>query len=123
MILYSLRSSDSGYQITKFDDDLNPEATYTVSLSECDCPAGVRPTCRHRKMLGVMVDRCDSAWFYNYDTGEWHDPFSSSTPPVELLEPSLSPSLDANRQQAAREFVIEQNKLIINEQTKPWRRV
>lgn len=81
MILYNIKSDDSpngsnvvSYRITKFDEDLNPESSYLVSPIVCECPAGVRDTCRHRKMLPLMLDRVDTAWFYCFDDKQWYDP-------------------------------------------------
>ena len=37
------------------------------------CPAGVRPTCRHRKMLPLFManDAIDTNKFYCYETHQW----------------------------------------------------
>lgn len=74
--LYNIKSSNRGYEIAKFDLDLNVEATYSVSLGECDCPAGEKHTCRHRKMLPMFLelDRVDSPYFLDFDTKTWHKP-------------------------------------------------
>lgn len=74
MPLYNIRTTELGYRITKFDSDLNVLSSYTTTAATCECPQGIKPTCRHRKMLPLMVDRADSAWFYNYDQGVWKDP-------------------------------------------------
>lgn len=78
MILYNLKSEIShanviSYRITKFDEDLNPESSYIVHNEVCECPAGVRPTCRHRVMLPIMLPHVDTEWFYNYDNATWYD--------------------------------------------------
>lgn len=85
MILYNCCNcelNDEGYIITKFDDDFNVESSYRVTVEACECPAGVRDTCRHRKMLPIFIatEHIDDNWFYNYDTHGWHkidqsDPF------------------------------------------------
>ena len=80
MILYSCKSSfeqPDSYIITKFDDDLNVESSYTTNLYSCDCPAGVRPSCRHRLMLPHFLAqaRQDTDWFFCYDDQTWHQPF------------------------------------------------
>ena len=72
MSLYNCKQEGSSYRITKFDPDLNPEGSYLVTPSNCECPAGVRPTCRHRKMLSTIKDRANTEWFYDYDNGIWH---------------------------------------------------
>lgn len=44
----------TNYRISKFDADLNVEASYLVKTDgalTCECPAGHRPSCRHRQML------------------------------------------------------------------------
>jgi len=75
MSLYNVKSigSDTSYQITKFDEDFVPDTTYEVSLSECSCPAGVRPTCRHRQMLPEFIAEgtIDTNKMYRYETHEW----------------------------------------------------
>ncbi len=77
MILYNCCTNgdeDGSYVITKFDDLMDVEASYTTSLETCECPAGVRDTCRHRKMLPIFIasGHIDDNWFYNYDTHGWH---------------------------------------------------
>lgn len=72
--LYSARSGDPGqYRLTKFDKDYNPEITYHTSKSECDCPAGSRPTCKHRKMVELFTaaGHVDDGWFLDWDTRLW----------------------------------------------------
>lgn len=81
-VLYNAKSffdRDQSYVITKFDDDMNIESTYTTSLTECDCPAGQRVTCRHRQMLPhfIAMDYADSNWFFCFDDQTWHLPFES----------------------------------------------
>lgn len=81
MILYNLKTDKGAaaygteqYTITKFDDELNVESSYLVTRTGCLCPQGHKDTCRHRKMLPLMVDRADSAWFYCFDDKQWYDP-------------------------------------------------
>jgi hypothetical protein len=71
--LYNCRHNGDQYRITKFDDFMNVESSYTCTTSECDCPAGVRPTCRHREMLPKFLQRqhVGDEWFYDYDRGGW----------------------------------------------------
>lgn len=73
-VLYSIKSevhirADS-YRITKFTDG-NVESSYITTYSECDCLAGVRPSCRHRQMLPQMIaaDIVNSSFFWNFDLG------------------------------------------------------
>ena len=74
MTLYNCRTApDGAYHMTKFDDDMNIESDYDVSLGECACPAGARNTCRHRKMLPEFIasGHIDDEWFYNFETHGW----------------------------------------------------
>ncbi len=75
MSLYNLRSTPHGYQITKFDSDFNVESSYTLShdFKTCDCPAGQRPFCRHRKMGPLLKPNVDTEMFYDYDNNRWHE--------------------------------------------------
>jgi len=75
--LYNLRTIPSGFQVTKFDDDFNVESSYEMTQDSevrCGCPAGARPTCRHRQMFSQLRDRVDTAWFLDFDTRAWVDP-------------------------------------------------
>lgn len=71
-ILYNCKHSGDQYRITKFDDG-EPTSSYLTTLTECDCPAGVRPNCRHREMLPYFIAReaVNSTWWYDYDRGGW----------------------------------------------------
>jgi hypothetical protein len=79
MPLYNAKSQmPSEFVVTKFDDDLNVESSYLLlSTPEglvCECPAGVRPSCRHRDMLPLFVkyNRVNSNWVLDWDGGkEW----------------------------------------------------
>lgn len=73
MTLYNCRHSGDQYRITKFDSDMNPQGSYLLSLKECECPAGVRPTCRHRQMLPKFIGRghVGDEWFFDFDRGGW----------------------------------------------------
>lgn len=61
------------YRITKFDSDMNVESSYLCTTSSCDCPAGVRPSCRHRDMLPKFLHRgyVGTEWFFDFDRGGW----------------------------------------------------
>ena len=75
LTLYSIRThidrtgSDS-YYITKFVDG-EVESAYSTTRETCECPAGVRPTCRHRQMLPHMLNEgiINTHWFLNWDDG------------------------------------------------------
>ena len=96
MSLYNLRSADGQWKITKFDNDLNVESSYVTSLSECGCPAGSRPTCRHRLMLPKMLEvgAEDSGLFYDFDNDKFFEPLSDTDPELTdvtslIAEPTL----------------------------------
>lgn len=73
--LYNCRHSGDEYKITKFDSHFSPEgdSSYLLSLTECTCPAGHRPTCRHREMLPKFIQRghIGDEWFWDHDRGGW----------------------------------------------------
>lgn len=74
MSLYAVKVADLvNYEITKFDSDFNMESSYIVSKTECTCPQGSKPTCRHRKMLPqfLITKRVNTQWFLDYETGSW----------------------------------------------------
>jgi hypothetical protein len=68
--LYSLRTEfgDMSYRITKFVDG-EVEASYLTSEHACECPAGARPSCRHRQMLPQMLAHgiANTHWFMDWD--------------------------------------------------------
>lgn len=70
---YNCKPSGDLYRITKFDADANPEGSYLTDGIECDCPAGVRPTCRHRQMLPLFraSNALNGEAFFNFDQGTW----------------------------------------------------
>jgi hypothetical protein len=69
--LYSCHPAGEAFRITKLDHDLNVIASYLTTRETCDCPAGVRDTCRHRKMLPRFIAR-GFDWLLDHDAGEWH---------------------------------------------------
>lgn len=90
MTFYSMRSHDGGFSITKFDADLNPLDTYQVSPDACTCPAGVRPSCRHRQMLPVFIaaDAIDQPMFWSFEEQAWFRLDEPSSEPSPIPEPS-----------------------------------
>lgn len=74
MTLYNLKTDGDHYRITKFDNDLEVESSYLTSESECTCPAGHRPTCRHRQMLPILLAEgiCDKPAFYSFEKQEFY---------------------------------------------------
>lgn len=93
MSLYSYRST--GY-VTKFDSDGNVEASYQVSPEACTCPAGHRPTCRHRQMLTFLFPIADTHWFYNFDRGIVVDMMGT---PKTTLDALIAPVIDHQAEQ------------------------
>lgn len=81
-ILYNCHSDSSGYRITKFNDG-EVESSYICSTDACECPAGVRTTCRHRQMLPLFIDRgaVDSFWFLDWQRKGW---VSNEPSPLEI---------------------------------------
>lgn len=54
--IYNCHHDGDQYRITKFVDG-NPESSYLCDHVACECPAGVRDTCRHRQMLPEFLAR------------------------------------------------------------------
>lgn len=73
MTLYNCKSSGDQFRITKFDSDANVESSYLTDGRECQCPAGVRPTCRHRKMLPLFKASAatNGQAFYDFEGKFW----------------------------------------------------
>lgn len=71
--LYNCRHSGDQYRISKFDLHFDLESSYLCTEAECECPAGHRPTCRHRQMLPKFIQRSHigDEWFFDFDRGGW----------------------------------------------------
>lgn len=71
--LYNCKHSGDQYRISKFDSDFNLEASYLCDLVTCECPAGHRPSCRHRSMLPKFILRnyVGTEYFFDFDRGGW----------------------------------------------------
>lgn len=71
--LYNCKSEGYQFRITKFDTDMNVESSYLLTSATCECPAGHRPSCRHRDMLHKFLNReaVDTDWFLDFDRGGW----------------------------------------------------
>jgi hypothetical protein len=126
--LYSCRHDGDQYRITKLDEDLNVESSYLCTFEECDCPAGVRPTCRHREMLPKFVARkaVGTGWFFDYDRGGWVDCRTADEddqmPPLPEGVQMFSLEDPAALHNAIAEAVGEPEALIAPAKSKPWRR-
>jgi hypothetical protein len=68
--LYNCHDAGDQYRITKFVDG-DVESSYICTHTECDCPAGIRPSCRHRQMLPQMLaaNIVNSHYFWHFDYG------------------------------------------------------
>src|SRR5690242_10913594 len=77
MELYNLRETKTPgqYIIAKFDKNMELESNYLVSMDECACPRGNRPTCRHRQMLPLFKKHkhVGDGWFLDFHTKLWHN--------------------------------------------------
>lgn len=71
-ILYNAHTDGDNYRITKFSDG-EVESSYLCSTTECQCPAGQRPSCRHRLMLPMFIARgaVNSFWFLDWQRKGW----------------------------------------------------
>lgn len=71
-ILYNCHTDGDQYRITKFNDG-EVESSYLCSFDECQCPAGHRPSCRHRLMLPMFIDRgaVNTFWFLDFERKGW----------------------------------------------------
>lgn len=94
--LYNCKHSGDQYRITKFTSDFNVEASYLCDLTACECPAGHRPSCRHRQMLSKFITReaVGTEWFFDHDRGGWvqgwkEEPALSLEKQLVGSEPSL----------------------------------
>lgn len=88
--LYNCKHSGDQYRVSKFDSDWNLEASYLCDLHSCECPAGHRPTCRHRLMLPKFIQRdaIGTSWFLDWDRGGWVQGWKEE--PAAQLEPELT---------------------------------
>lgn len=82
--LYNLRHDGEQYRVTKFVDG-EVEASYLTTHTECDCPAGFRPTCRHRQMLPDLLSIADTHWFLNNGTREVVDLIGTPKSTIDAL--------------------------------------
>lgn len=95
---YNCRHDGDQYRITKFDPDLNVESTYLCTTDACECPAGQRPTCRHREMLPKFILKDGAIGgnvFYEIASGQWfandqYDDLPADDPEPLPQEPTAS---------------------------------
>ncbi len=95
--LYNCHTDGDQYRITKFDSLGNVESTYLCTTEECECPAGVRLSCRHRQMLPIFIDnnKVNSFFFYDFDRKGWvtNEPAVSNDPMLKPAEMDSMPPL------------------------------
>lgn len=103
MELYNLRSTQTPaqYIIAKFDKNMELESNYLVSMNECACPRGERPTCRHRQMLSLFLKHkhVDDGWFLDFHTKQWHN-VPGFTDQVDEADRSSAPDTPAAEETA-----------------------
>jgi len=76
MATYNCKVEHDCFRVTKFDSDMNVESSYLTDGDHCDCPAGVRPRCRHRTMLPLFkASRATNGEaFYDFEREVWLTP-------------------------------------------------
>jgi len=90
--LYNCKIAGDQWRMTKFDEHMNVESSYLCTTTECECPAGQRPICRHRDMLPKFIQRqkVGTGWVYDYDRGGWVQAFDDPEPEaIDLSTPTL----------------------------------
>jgi hypothetical protein len=127
--LYSLRTDGDQYRITKIVDG-EPEGSYLVSESECECPAGHRHTCRHRQMLPTMLAHklCDTHWFFDFDRGGQIVDFNGASKKLlDELAAIQEPSFGSRTQEETAKDTLSLATPVPEGQhcqgSKPWRRI
>lgn len=90
--LYNCRHSGNQFRISKFDHHFDLESSYLCTETECTCPAGHRPTCRHRQMLPKFIARgtVNTEWFFDFDRGGWVQGEIEPAPEVVIEETAIS---------------------------------
>lgn len=78
-ILYSaiLGPSPDLLCVSKWTEELELVETYVVGPSTCTCPAGERPTCKHRsdiRPLFLLRKHVGDGWFLDWSTRMWRHP-------------------------------------------------
>ncbi len=100
--LYNCHTDGDQYRITKFDSLGNVESTYLCTVDECECPAGFRPSCRHRHMLPRFIakEAVNSFWFYDYDRQGWMtNDYQGHGPVYEPAEPAPMNGFEKHEQE------------------------
>lgn len=107
--LYNCKHSGDQYRISKFDSDFNLETSYLCDLTACECPAGHRPSCRHRDMLPKFIarDHIGDNWFFDHDRGGWVQGWKEEP---EVASEALPIPSEAEPSTSNQELWLEQNE-------------
>lgn len=99
--LYNCKHDGDQFRISKFDSDWNVESSYLLDATNCQCPAGHRPSCRHRDMLPKFIARnaVGTQWFFDHDRGGWvqgwkEEPSLDESVKAQVVEMKLYHELD-----------------------------
>jgi hypothetical protein len=96
--MYNCHHDGDQYRITKFSSSGDVQSSYLCDHVNCECPAGVRDTCRHRQMLPAFLEQglVNSHLFLDWDRGRHVVDFNGhpALPPAtvrsnESAEPDL----------------------------------
>lgn len=127
--LYNCRHDGDQYRISKFDEDQNVESSYLCTETECECPAGVRPMCRHREMLPLFIRRgaVNTGWQLDYDRGGWVQMYDDPEPAQNITATEIDQRMAAleGPANAIAEALVEQAFEIVHQLPAPrksWRR-
>jgi hypothetical protein len=129
MTLYNLRTALDDYRITKFTKDLDVESSYLIGAApphECECPAGVRPTCRHRQMLGDLLPLVDTEFFWDFERHTCVDADGTvAIPQAPKTELHLGEPLITIEGAMPNQFVVVENDRRGEglAPAQPWRRI
>ncbi len=96
MSLYNCKIDGDQWKISKFTNDGELESSYLTTHAECQCPAGQRPSCRHRQMLPAFLDLnlVNSYLFLDWDNGRRIVDFNGQPATLELAPQALTDTID-----------------------------
>jgi hypothetical protein len=125
--LYSLRTDSVNFRITKFVDG-EVESSYICTETECECPAGHRPSCRHRQMLPMMLAHgiVNSHWFWDFDLGrvvDFEGNLKSNFDALNELAAKSEPHSEAVITSAFDAEVTGSNPVVATTPSRSWRRL
>lgn len=78
--IYTVVQANNLFEVKKFDKDFNFLQQYFVTELGadsanmiCTCPAGAKPTCRHRQMVRLFEaeGKLNTGEFYHFDKKKW----------------------------------------------------